>query len=1417
MSTVAVKTQFTSELVTKVAHAAVAKYGLGELYDMRVAFECAEIDKQGAWSIWLNWINSRKKFESNPNKLVLPWLLKMLAVKTGDKQYRPLTEDEWWAADPIANRDLEKDGPVLTTSHYRDVTELMQDQERRGLDPKLPVDLRLDSDKPDIDLDCIPEARDELKTFAASEYQGELSDVEREFGYVCSVGTWTTYKLRSALVDVHKAHGHTEKQGKKEILDLTTNLPDDVDDMQEGGQSTCKGRVMNAAGVEVECKVRHALERCPVCRSDSTEYPTIGKLLASYENLRNFYEVHPDIVDFAVGLVGRIRSMGKHAGAIIIADRPLYGNLPLNASRAKNDENAPASWISMWTEGRNTQLSKFGYIKWDILGLKNLRYIFDCCKLIKESTNGKIDFGDQIEGWECADPENNVAGYYWKLNSKGEKRKVIVTLNDPKALKLAAESKTDGVFQFDTPLAKQILGNGVKNFEDLMLFNAMGHPGPMDSIPDAVANRDGDNPGWEKELARVHPELLKILEDTYGVICYHEDTRISMADGRELPIKLVRAGDLVHSVNQETKEVGVKPVQACVPTFRTDGLCITLSNGYKLTVTHTHNVLSWDGMRKAEDLSVGDLVATPLRLPVDGVEPNLGGWIGSDHSVAYLLGQLAGDGMCSSTSSTVVVGDREELADRFIEWVGANTTLACHKFFHCRSWYVGLSHPELCERITDPLPEFVDDAEWWINAYRTHSGDRIAEIIGRSTWLVYDRLRRHCGITKTVKHSRKNKWQSFLRAHGMKVSLYHKRVPEAIMTAVPSVRHAFLAGLIDTDGTISVDGICHITSESPDLIDGMRKLFLMDGIAHHVTHNRVYVWDTVGLSKLVSPHLLYKSFDGKPLRDGAGAGVVPRSAAKVAVLQSFGSYRACQRATGLSRQSLANYDSPYVRTGTATTLGINLGDLRYHKVASIEPVYDVQFYDLSVADWHTLIANGIVASNCYQEQLAAIWQRIGGFTSPEAQDARKAVAKKWKHLLLPIEGKWMEGASKTMGSEQAAIWWHKQLSFARYAFNRSHAVSYCLTAYKCLWLKAHFPAEWWAAVMTHCHPQKLIRYVGVAKSEREVVFGPLNISRLTHQYTVTPPYLRPDAKPDYNGRVLPVINQGLIGIKGIGEKASRSFETRSDEPAEYKSIDEFVNAKPRSKTVLERLIKLGSFQHLHPNRKATFTWYMYKYGSDQIKDVKSLRREVDSALAARGHRQWTEAAIKAERQRQISVYRSLYPKRTVVPKKILFWQPKIEYTREDVMGLVKQDFTNTEILDFERKYVGYYLSNPMNRYVYDGEHSIANLRENGVGWVHAVVTKVDESQTKKGDDMCRMYVNDGQDEMLLLLWSDECEAYKDEIKAAKEALLAKVPEVGVGVYCRYSPQRHSCTLYRPGRNQPSRIKTLTLLRAAGAK
>lgn len=392
---------------------------------------------------------------------------------------------------------------------------------------------------------------------------------------------------------------------------------------------------------------------------------------------------------------------------------------------------------------------------------------------------------------------------------------------------------------------------------------------------------------------------------------------------------------------------------------------------------------------------------------------------------------------------------------------------------------------------------------------------------------------------------------------------------------------------------------------------------------------------------------------------------------------------------------------------------------------------------------------------CYQEQLATIWRGLAGFTAPEAESARKSVAKKKSDELAPIESKWVKGAAKELGEQKAKEWWNKMATFARYAFNLSHATAYVLISHRCLWLKTHYPAEWWAAVMSDCDSERLTKYMGYSRADG-VKFGSYDVDKLTLKFTTLGEQVTP----------------GITAIKGIGLNLSQKIVNQH---TTYTDIDDFVEKNGRHKIVCESLIKLGAFSKKHPNRKATWWWYQYQHGVDD--DAKQMKKFIRCAFA------WPEEAIKAERHRQEMEYRQQYPKRNKMPTKITNWLPRkpykadkytmpesiseslvqlskyIEPTREQVMALAERDYTLKEILDFERSYLGYYFHSPMDMYKRTGNNTISDARDNGV--LEGVIEKF--SMRKKQTEFGEAIITDGLETTKVMIWSNELSANGDEI------------------------------------------------------
>lgn len=503
--------------IVEIARAKVSDLDI--IYRDRLEFEISEITKQGAERYYEELIASGRKVATNPKKLLLPWLFDIFDDKS----------------DPIATNDL-----VVTTSDFEYIDDLYRQHKR------LPPGMFFDDDKPDIDIDCLPYARDDIKEYAARRF-GEEN--------VASVGAWQTYLFKQAIVDVYRALGLSkaitptnnvsddeENNGAEDnknkyddeinrAFQLTKSLPDTVNDMKDGGYGKCINKIIGDDGSERECGHEHNEIKCPKCGGSDTETPTIAKLFEEFEELRKFVNDHPrhqEVIDIACKLVGKVRHAGKHAGAIIISNRNLFGEIPMRY------DNKSEQWISLWSEGHSTQLSKFGYTKWDFLGLKNLQYIYECCNLITE--NHGISFGTGLEGFDVSDPNKDIAGYY--IDQSGNR--VDISLNDPGALSLANKLSLHTIFQFDTPLQFRVLSNGVRSFNDLLIYNSMGHPGPLQCCWSYSNISTENGRTYIKDLTN---EKIKYLSedgvkytDKYRVI-YSGKRRIfkiKLVDGREL-------------------------------------------------------------------------------------------------------------------------------------------------------------------------------------------------------------------------------------------------------------------------------------------------------------------------------------------------------------------------------------------------------------------------------------------------------------------------------------------------------------------------------------------------------------------------------------------------------------------------------------------------------------------------------------------------------------------------------------------------------------------------------------------------------------------------------------------------------------------------------------------------------------------
>ena len=326
--------------------------------------------------------------------------------------------------------------------------------------------------------------------------------------------------------------------------------------------------------------------------------------------------------------------------------------------------------------------------------------------------------------------------------------------------------------------------------------------------------------------------------------------------------------------------------------------------------------------------------------------------------------------------------------------------------------------------------------------------------------------------------------------------------------------------------------------------------------------------------------------------------------------------------------------------------------------------------------------------------------------------------------------------------------------------------------------------------MSDCNPKKLVRYMGIARSERwsptditysgtfkpkrkavGVVFDTLNIENLSRRFTTTGD----------------VVNQGLVGIKNIGDTKSVEYEGTGS----YTDIDDFIEKTGgKDKTVCERFIKLGSFKYLpgHENRKAVWTWYEYKYCSG--KNITQLRKRIREQLLEREG--WNEQTVAEERKRMIDEYRKQYPNRRKIPDKLVNWKPKPNDSRERVMALIEEDYELTEILEFEKQYLGYYLHSPLDLYVCKGNGTIEEAKDaakNGAEEIklEVVIIEVDFATTRNGNEYAKIFVSDGMQQSLILMWHNEMALQNAETLQ---------PNIGIEVYVNYDDKRNTFSVAR---------------------
>ena len=232
-------------------------------------------------------------------------------------------------------------------------------------------------------------------------------------------------------------------------------------------------------------------------------------------------------------------------------------------------------------------------------------------------------------------------------------------------------------------------------------------------------------------------------------------------------------------------------------------------------------------------------------------------------------------------------------------------------------------------------------------------------------------------------------------------------------------------------------------------------------------------------------------------------------------------------------------------------------------------------YDIPCMEKYLKDTYGITV---YQEQVMLLSRQLADFTRGESDALRKAMGKKKKDIVDAMKPKFIEGGKKNGHDPKILdkIWsdWEK---FASYAFNKSHATCYSWVAYQTAFLKANFPSQFMAAVMSRSldNITEIRKLMDECKQMGINTLGP-DVNESRHKFSV-------NIEGD--------IRFGMAAIKGVGESAVQAIIEEREKNGNYTSVFDFVervNLSQCNKKNIENLVLAGAFDCFKDFSRETF-------------------------------------------------------------------------------------------------------------------------------------------------------------------------------------------------------------------------------------
>ena len=364
----------------------------------------------------------------------------------------------------------------------------------------------------------------------------------------------------------------------------------------------------------------------------------------------------------------------------------------------------------------------------------------------------------------------------------------------------------------------------------------------------------------------------------------------------------------------------------------------------------------------------------------------------------------------------------------------------------------------------------------------------------------------------------------------------------------------------------------------------------------------------------------------------------------------------------------------------------------------------------------------------YQEQVMQIAQVMAGFTLGQADLLRRAMGKKKASEMEKQKKAFLEGCENNgISKELADNIFDLVEKFAGYGFNKSHSAAYALVSYQTLWLKAHYPAEFMAAVLT-ADMQNTDKVVTLVEECRNMGLDPVlpDVNNSQYSFTVN------DA-----GQVI----YGLGAIKGLGEGPIESIVAAREEGGAFRDMFDFcarVDMRKVNKRAIEALIRAGALDNLGPSRA-------------------KMMASIDKAIQQAGQLSRNANAGMGD----------------------LFGEDLVSAGDGDPFADVThlREWSDKQRLQAEKDTLGLYLTgHPFDAYETEIRHfvptPIANLQQGrGTQRIAGLVVAVRTMKNRRGQPMAFVTLDDRSARIEATLFTDAFMEYKDLLQADSVLIL----------------------------------------------